>query len=232
MTRVGCNNALLAALPDADRQNFVERSEPVGLALGHVLCKQGERVSHIYFPISGFVSLMAEVDGRPALEVALVGAEGAVGASLILGIDVLSEHARVQAAGSALRMDAAQFVSELERSKALQGTMNRYVHVLMHQRTQMAVCTRFHVVEKRLARWLLTARDRAQSNEFYATHQSIASLLGVRRVGITRAASMLQRRRLVRYNRGRITVIDVRRLELAACACYSAVSNVYSRPIA
>ena len=222
-------NRLLAALSGAEHRRVLERCEPVELAFGDVLYEQDARIRHVYFPTGSFISLISALDDRPKLEVGLVGTEGMLGASLLLGINAAPLRALVQGAGSALRMDAAQFCRELERRAALEEEMKRYLYVLMCQLAQMAACTRFHDVEARLARWLLMTRDRAHSDEFYLTQEFIAYMLGVRRVGITQAASTLQKRRLIRYTRGNITIIDSRGLEAESCECYAAAQAMYDR---
>lgn len=222
-------NLLLAALPKADSHRLIALCEPVELTFGEVLYEQGDRIRHVYFPTASFISLLSSIDGRPRLEVGLIGTEGMLGATLILGVNIAPLRALVQGAGAALRLDAAQFSRALEQSPALETELKRYLYVLMSQLAQMAACTRFHRVEGRLARWLLMTRDRAHSDEFYLTQEFIAYMLGVRRAGITRAASALQKRKLIHYKRGIVTVLDARRLEAAACECYGSAVQMYAR---
>jgi CRP-like cAMP-binding protein len=162
----------------------------------------------------------------------MVGDEGMLGTTLILGVDISPLHAVVQGAGPALRMDTARFRRELTISTTLQREVKRYLYVTMSQIAQTAACARLHVVEKRLARWLLMTHDRAHSDKFYVTHEFLAYMLGVRRVGVTMAATSLQKRKLISYSRGRITVLDRVGLEAAACACYAADKAIYTRLMA
>ena len=222
-------NRLLEALPESDRRRMLAGCESVELAFADVLYTPGERLSHVYFPISGFISLIMPVDGSGSLEVGLVGNEGMFGVPLALGIDVSPLRAVVQGAGSALRMDAASFCRELGRGKPLQREVDRYAFVRYCQLAQTAGCTRFHVVEARLARWLLMTQDRARANTFHVTQEFLALMLGVRRVGVTKAASSLQKRSLIRYGRGDITVLDRRGLKAASCGCYKADRESYDR---
>jgi CRP-like cAMP-binding protein len=202
--------------------------DPVHLVAGVTLTEPGDVARHALFPIDSFISLIAPVDGDGQLEVGLVGNEGMVGTAPILGVPLSPLRALVQGAGRAWQIDAATLASEIERSTALRRVLHRYVYVLLSQVAQTAACTRFHFVEARLARWLLMTRDRAHSNGFHITHEFLAYMLGVRRVGVTRAASALQRRKLIHYTRGNLEILDDLGLEAAACGCYSAGKATYA----
>ncbi len=220
-------NQLLAGLPGVESRQLIARCEPVELAFGDILYEQGDRIRDVYFPTGGFISLISALDEQPRLEVGLVGTEGMLGVSLLLGVNVAPVRALVQGAGPALRMNATQFSREAQRSPALLQRLNCYQYVLMSQLSQLAACTHFHVVEARLARWLLMTRDRAHSDTFAITQEFMAYMLGVRRVGITQAAGKLQKRKLIRYSRGKLTILDVRGLEAAACGCYVVARDLY-----
>lgn len=222
-------NELVARLPRRDRLSLLAACESVLLAPGTELCKPGNRLRHVYFPNDGFISLTAAIDGEPGLEVAMVGREGMLGVHLVLGVGIAPLHATVHGAGTAWRIGSARFRIEHAASTALQRLLNRYLYALMEQMATSACCTRFHRVEPRLARWLLISHDRAHSDNFHLTHEGLAGMLGVRRVGITGAAGALQRRGLVRYHRGDITVLDRAGLEAAACGCYAADRDAYGR---
>ncbi len=213
-------NRILAALPRGDYQRLAAKMEPVNLAFGEVLYEPGATVKHVYFPGDSLVSLLTVVDGHMALEVGLVGREGMLGAAFALGYGSSPVRAMVQGAGSAMRLDAATLRRELRHSNALQRELYLHNHALMIQFAQTAACNRFHVVAARLARRLLMTRDRLCSDEFRLTHEFLGHVLGVRRVGVTKAAHALKKRKLIDYSRGNITILNARGLEAAACSCY------------
>ena len=227
--RTHAANSLLEALPSSDLCRMLAACETVELAFADVLYTPEQRLGHVYFPTTSFISLIMPVDDADFLEVGLVGNEGMFGIPLVLGVDVSPVHAVVQGAGVALRMDARSFRRELGRSLALQNAIDRSVFIRLTQLAQTAACTRFHVVEARLARWLLMTQDRAHADTFHVTQEFLAFMLGVRRVGVTKAASSLQKRRLIRYSRGEITVLDRRGLKAASCGCYKADRDSYER---
>jgi CRP-like cAMP-binding protein len=224
-------NLLLATLPPAVFRRLTAEGEPVYLALSETLSDAGDRIEHVYFPIDGFISLITAAQGRRQLEIGLVGHEGMLGVPLLLGVDLSPLRAMVQGAGRAWRVSAALLQRELAASAELRAGLNRYLYVFLAQLMQTATCTRFHRIEARLARWLLMTSDRAHSKQFHITHEFLALMLGVRRVGVTSAASALQRRQLIRYRRGDISILDVRGLERAACACYAIDKAIYARNV-
>lgn len=222
-------NRLIAGLPSKDRERFNDECESVELTVADVLSRPGKRIRAVYFPTDSVISLMTPIGERASLEVGLVGNEGMLGTPLILGVNVSPLHATVQGSGSALRMSTTLFRGQLERSPALLQELKLYLYVLMDQLAQVALCTRFHVVEARLARWLLMTQDRAHAAEFHVTHELLARVLGVRRVGVTKAAGSLQKNSLISYSRGKVTILDRPGLEAASCACYEADKATYAR---
>ncbi|MFY0989643.1 Crp/Fnr family transcriptional regulator [Halomonas sp. C05BenzN] len=224
-------NRLLDSLPRQDKVHLLNGCEVVDLVFGEVLAEPGGPISHVYFPLMSFISLIANLSDGDRLEVAMIGSEGMYGMPLILGVEESPWHALVQGAGPALRMPAAVFGRHLEQSPALQALLRRYLYVLIHQLSRVAACTHFHQVEARLARWLLMTQDRAHSDQLHLTHEFLAMMLGVRRAGITLAAMALQTRRLIRYHRGNITVLDRPGLIEAACGCYASDQCIYRQVI-
>jgi CRP-like cAMP-binding protein len=222
---------LLAGLPQPLRRRLLARFEPVELHLSEVLCRSGEPMRYVYFPTHSLISLVAPLNGHTGLEVGLVGDEGMVGISLMLGVEAAPVGAVVQGAGAAWRMEAAMLLGELSRSPPLRQVLSRYLYVTLTQLAQATACTRFHLVEARLARWLLMTRDRAHADEFYVTHEFLSHMLGVRRAGVTRAAVALRQRNLIDYSRGQLTVVDGEGLQRAACSCYATLNINYTRAL-
>ncbi len=220
-------NSLLAALPRKVGRHLIEQLEQVVLTYGEVLYEPGEQIKYVYFPNDSLVSLLTVVDRHQALEVGLVGREGMVGIPLSLGSSISPVRALVQGDGTAMRMRAAPFLKELGQSLALHLELHRYTYALMSQITQTAACNRFHVVEARLARWLLMTEDRLRLNQFRLTQEFLSQMLGVHRVGVTNAARKLQKDELIRYSRGSITIIDRKGLEAASCSCYEVVKDMH-----
>jgi CRP-like cAMP-binding protein len=221
-------NHLIKLLPRSDRLQFISNCEEVQLVLADELCVPGEAMPYVYFPVDGFISLVATTDGSPSLEVGMVGREGMVGVNVALGVLTAPLRAVVQGPGSSWRISSKAFQKELATSQAFQRVLDRYVCVLMSNLTTSAACLRFHEIGPRLARWLLMSQDRAHSDSFRMTHEFLAYMLGVRRVGITAAAGVLQQKGLIEYTRGDLTVLDRAGLEAAACGCYAADRKGYS----
>ena len=222
-------NHLLALLGRNERQRLISRGEYLPLTLSAVMAEQQVRTRYVYFPVEGFASLVIEVDGRPGLEVGMVGREGMLGAELMLGQTLAPWRSVVQGAGTAWRMKAGVFQQTLATSPALHRLVGRYLAFRVEQLTLASACERFHEISPRLVRWLLMSQDRAQSNTFHVTHEFLAFMLGVRRVGVTVAASELQRMGLIVYKRGDITVLDREGLLARACSCYETNTHSYER---
>ena len=222
-------NHLIERLPREERERLLSVCKPVELTLGEVLCRPGETLRHVHFPVDSFVSLVVDTERHPGLEVGMIGREGMLGAHLLLGVSRTPLQAVVQGAGSAWRVDAAVFTRLLPEGTRLQRNMGRYVYVLMAQLASSAACLRYHLIAPRLARWLLMSQDRAHSNDFRVTQEFLGYMLGVRRVGITAAASALQAKGLIGYVRGNMTVHDRVGLEAEACSCYAADAAVYAQ---
>ncbi len=222
-------NRLLAALPPREYRRLLPALELVTLTFGESIYEQGKPIRHVYFPCDSLVSLLTPVEGHMALEIGLVGREGMLGIPVALGLNDSPVLAMVRGTGTALRMPTARFRDELGGSGPLHDEVDRYIYDRMVQITQIAACNRFHLVEGRLARWLLMTRDRMGSNDLRITQEILGNMLGVLRVAVTKAASALQRRKLIRYSRGNISILDGAGLEAASCRCYQVVKRIYGR---
>ena len=224
-------NHLIELLSRGDRARLLTICEPTHLVLSEVLSEPRSPTRHVYFPTGGFISLLTLVEGHPGLEVGMVGCEGMVGAHLALGVVASPLRSLVQGSGTALRVGAKAFRNELERSAALKKIIHRYLYVLMAQLATSAACLRFHQIGPRLARWLLMTQDRANADTFHVTHEFLAYMLGVRRVGVTAAAAAFQRSGLIEYARGELTVLDRAGLEHLACSCYATDRQTYAEQL-
>jgi CRP-like cAMP-binding protein len=220
-TTTPLTNQLISALPDEDRLRFLAACESVDLAFADILAEPGAPILHVYFPTESFISLVTPQPGSPNLEVGMIGDEGMLGITLILGISISPLHAVVQGGGPVLRIGIAAFRQQLDLSPTLQRILKRYLFILIEQLALSVACSHFHVAEARLARWLLMTQDRAHVPHFHLTHKFLACMLGVRRVGVTKAATALQDKKLISYRRGEITIVDRSGLEQASCACYN-----------
>ena len=225
-------NQLIGALPGKDRTGMLRRCETVSLEFGTVLCEPDQPYEYAYFPLSGFISLVEPVGNHEPLELGLIGNEGMLGVTLALGMDTAPLRGVVQGAGSALRLHRSQLRKEIQASSSLLNILQRYLYVTLAQLAQTAGCTHFHEIEARLARWLLMTHDRAHADHFHLTHKFLADMLGVQRSAVTIAAGALQKRKLIHYTRGEISILDRHGLEAASCKCYDAVIDDYARQFA
>jgi CRP-like cAMP-binding protein len=216
-------NQLLAALPKKDYQALQGHLEEIPLVFEEILYRPSSLICDVYFPNSGIVSLIAGDNERSTLEVGLVGNEGMVGLSVFLGVGSSMNRAVVQGAGSAMKMKATAFRKMSNHGGVLQRVLQRYSHSVLTQITQAAVCNQFHSLDARLARWLLMTHDRMAEDEFQITQDFLSNMLGVRREGVSLAAGDLQKRKLIRYSRGRLTVLDRAGLEATSCSCYEII---------
>ena len=222
-------NRLLAALPDTELQRWLPQLEHVDLPLGHVLYESGATLSHVYFPTTAIVSLLYVLENGASAEIAVVGKEGIVGISLFMGGESTPNRAVVQSAGKGFRLGADALKSEFNRAGPVLHLLLRYTQALITQMSQTAVCNRHHSLDQQLCRWLLLSLDRLTGDELVMTQELISNMLGVRREGVTEAAQQLQAAGLIRYARGRITVLDRDRLEQRSCECYAVVKKEYDR---
>lgn len=227
---VRTGNQLLESLPASEMDQLRPLIERVHVDVGTVLHEAGCPIRYVYFPDDAVVSMLAVAGGRMTLEVGLVGREGMLGATLPLGHDTGQVRAVVQREGKVSRIEAVAFRNEFMRSPRLQRVVYRYTDMLLAQAIQIAVCSRFHVLEARLARSLLVTRDRLDSDKFHLTHEFLAHALGVRRVGVTKAASALQAQGLINYSRGNIEILDPVGLAAVSCQCYEIVKEAEDNP--
>src|SRR5512134_1335391 len=227
--RIPDENHLLAVLPAAERERLYPHLEPVSMALGDVVYESGSRQEYVYFPTTSIVSLLYVMEDGASAEIAVVGNEGMVGVALFMGGAATPSRAIVQSAGAALRLSGQRLKGEFARAGPVQHLLLRYTQALLTQMAQTAVCNRHHSVDQQLCRWLLLSLDRLPSNKLTMTQELIANMLGVRREGVTEAAGKLQRAGLIRYSRGRITVLNRPGLEARACECYDVVKRESDR---
>ena len=222
-------NRLLAALPDAEMKRWLPELELIDLSLGHVLYESGKIEHHVFFPTSAIVSLLYVMENGDSAEIAVVGNEGIVGFSLFMGGNSTPSRAVVQSAGRGFRMKAQVIKEEFDKSQPVTHLLLRYTQALITQMSQTAVCNRHHSLAQQLCRWLLLSLDRLPGNELVMTQELIANMLGVRREGVTESALKLQDAGVIKYSRGRITVLDRKGLEKRACECYEVVKKEYDR---
>jgi CRP-like cAMP-binding protein len=220
-------NRLLAALPKAEFKTLFAKLETVTLGFGEPIYQTGEEIKRIYFPESGIISLLSAVDKDSTLEVGIVGSEGLTGVSVFLGVATSPNRALVQGSGFAYAVSSRGFLAACSSSEILSRAVRRYVHSLLTQISQSAVCNRYHLIEDRMSRWLLMTHDRMRTDEFRITQDFLSNMLGVRREAVNIAARDLQRRGLISYKRGHLTVTDRPALEAAACPCYKLIKQDY-----
>ncbi|MFB9874604.1 Crp/Fnr family transcriptional regulator [Vreelandella sulfidaeris] len=222
-------NQLLDCLPCTVKSKVLEQCEEVDLEFGSILSERAHDFQYLYFPTTSFVSLITTLGGDHPLELGLIGNEGMLGATMVLGVNTAPSRAIVQGPGKALRISVNKMHRLLRDIPVLADALKHYLYVLVTQLTQNAACVHFHKIEPRLARWLLMTQDRAHQDQFHLTHDFLANMLGVRRSGVTIAAGALQSRQLIHYSRGDITILDRSGLEVAACECYEALLRDHAR---
>ena len=228
-TKNAKQNQLLAAMPEAEWKRWLPDIEAVDLPLGKVLYEPGATLSHVYFPTTAIVSLLHVLENGASAEIAVVGNEGLVGISLFMGGESTPSRAVVQSAGKGFRLPAQAMKDEFNRGGAVLHLLLRYTQALITQMSQTAVCNRHHSLDQQLCRWLLLSLDRLEGSELVMTQELISNMLGVRREGVTEAALLLQAARLIKYSRGRISVLDRPGIEKRSCECYGVVKKEYDR---
>ncbi len=222
-------NHLLAALPADEFARLKSGLEPVSLPLGKVIYESGEHLEYIYFPTTAIISLLYVMENGATAEIGMAGNDGLVGVALFMGGSTTPNRAVVQSAGNAFRLRSKALKFEFGLGATFQNILLRYTQYLMTQISQTAVCNRLHSVEQQLCRWLLINHDLLQTNKLIMTHDLIANMLGVRREGVSIAAGNLQKKGLIKYVRGTITMLDRKELEGVVCECYAVVKQEYDR---
>jgi CRP-like cAMP-binding protein len=224
-----CGNRILGGLEPEEYELVVPHLRKVSLESGRVLYMPDQKIEHIYFPISGLISLLATLEGGASVEAGVVGNEGVVGISAVLGVDLASSEALVQVAGESFQMKAAALWPIIRNGGPFHDILLRYTHTIFTQVAQTAACNRAHSLNERLARWLLLTHDRVGSDRFEMTHEFLARMLGTRRAGVSVAASALRDAGAIDYTRGSVTIVDRLGLENASCECYRVVKSEFDR---
>ena len=223
------SNQLLNLLPQKNRIQFIDRCEVASLKLGDVIANSGDVIEYIYFPIKGIISLEKKITDSPYLVITLIGNEGVLFPTITLGEDYTPCRAVVQKAGFVLRIATADFIHQIEHQAELRLLLKRYIFVMYSELLQTVACNLFHLLESRLARLLLNFQDKSQCDELHVTQELLAQMLGVRRVGVTKAAGSLQRQNLISYSRGNVIILNHKGLKAASCLCYLADIETYSQ---
>ena len=222
-------NRLLAALPEPEFRRLQPHLVEVSLPLGQTLHEPGDKIETVYFPTQAMISQVSVMEDGSMVEVGIVGNDGIVGYPVYLGGSYTNTRAMVQIEGTALKLDANLLKAEFDRSPPLQRLLLLYTQAFLAQVSQTAACNRFHPTEERLARWLLQSQDFAASDQLYLTQDFLSNMLGIRRASVTVAAGTLQQAGMIRYNRGRIVILDRTALEATTCECYEIVRQEYDR---
>lgn len=224
-------NHLLASLPAKELEHLMTKSEQIELIYADVVAERDDPLDYVYFPLNSIISQVAPVEDNRSMEVTMIGNEGMLGITLMLGATEQPFSAMVRKTGAAIRISAPDFLTLIQQSTALEQHLQRYLNVSISQLVQAAVCNRFHLVQARLARLLLMIKDRAHSESFYITQDLLAHMLGVRRVGVTKAALALQRKKLIEYSRGYVVIHYVKGLEKESCICYKTDKETYNHTL-
>lgn len=222
-------NYIIAALPEDEVTRLRAHLQPISLELGTVLYESGEQLQNVYFPTTAIISMLYIMENGSTAEIGMTGNDGVVGIALFMGGNTTSNRAVVQSGGKAFRLSSRALRVEFDRAGMFQKLLLLYTQALMTQISQTAVCNRLHSIEQQLCRWLLINQDLLQNNQLIMTHELIANMLGVRREGVSRAAGDLQKKGLIKYVRGTITMLDRKGLEAEVCECYEVVRTEYDR---